>query len=96
MEFRNTPLSKKLSFIGLGCWRFGEPEESTATDNPGKSYWGGQDRKDSLKTIDAALREGISHFDTAQSYGLGRSEQITGQRAQEKQGKYCNCYKNNG
>ena len=80
MEFRSTVLSKKLSFIGLGCWRFGEPEDNTKTDNPGKSYWGGQQRKDSLKTIDAALRGEITHFDTAQSYGLGRSEQITGQR----------------
>ena len=80
MEFRNSTLSKKLSFIGLGCWRFGDPEDNAETDNPGKAYWGGQERKDSLKTIDAALRGGITHFDTAQSYGMGRSEQITGQR----------------
>ncbi len=80
MEFRKQTENKKLSFIGLGCWRFGEPETQEKTDNPGKSYWGSQDRKDSLKTIDAALRGGITHFDTAQSYGYGRSEQITGQR----------------
>ena len=80
MESRKKAGDNHLSFIGLGCWRFGEPESSEPVKNPGKSYWGGQLRKNSLKTIDAALRGGISHFDTAQSYGLGRSEQITGQR----------------
>ena len=80
MESRKKAGNKKISFIGLGCWRFGEPDSSLKTDNPGKSYWGGQDRKDSLKVIDAAVRGGINHFDTAQSYGLGKSEQITGQR----------------
>ena len=80
MQSRKTAGNSKLSFIGLGCWRFGEPENSEPVKNPGKSYWGGQLRKDSLKTLDAALRGGITHFDTAQSYGRGRSEQITGQR----------------
>ena len=36
---------KKLSFIGLGCWRFGEPEDNTETDNPGKSYWADRTEK---------------------------------------------------
>ncbi len=85
MDYIKTTGGKKLSFIGLGCWRFGEPEDKAATDNPGKSYWGGgQDRKDSLKTLDAALRGGITHFDTAQSYGNGKSEQITGQRLRKE------------
>lgn len=54
--------------FGLGCWAFGG------------EYWPDQDREDSIKTIHAALRSGIRHFDTAQGYGKGRSEQILGQQ----------------
>jgi aryl-alcohol dehydrogenase-like predicted oxidoreductase len=54
--------------FGLGCWSFGG------------GYWLDQDRQDSIRTIHAALRAGIRHFDTAQSYGNGRSEQLTGQQ----------------
>lgn len=70
---------KKLSFIGLGTWKFGEEEDPSSVDDPLKCYWGGQKRLDSIKTIRAALRAGITHFDTAQVYGRGRSEQIVGQ-----------------
>ena len=59
----------KLAKLGLGCWAFGEDR-----------YWGKQSHKDSVKTIQAALRGGIKHFDTARSYSNGRSEQITGQQ----------------
>lgn len=55
--------------IGLGTWCFG--------DDP---YWPGQKHTDSLKCLDAALRLGIGHFDTAQVYGNGRAEQLLGQR----------------
>ncbi|RKX81760.1 MAG: hypothetical protein DRP58_11365, partial [Spirochaetes bacterium] len=58
--------------LGLGCWAFGN-------DN----YWGAQNHKDSVKTLQAAIRGGIKHFDTARSYGNGRSEQITGQQLQK-------------
>ena len=59
----------KLANLGLGCWAFGED-----------CYWGSQSHNDSVKTIQAALRGGIKHFDTARSYSNGRSEQITGQQ----------------
>ena len=59
----------KLANLGLGCWVFGEDW-----------YWGTQSHNDSVKTIQAALRGGIRHFDTARSYSNGRSEQITGQQ----------------
>ncbi len=59
----------ELAKLGLGCWAFGEDW-----------YWGKQSHKDSVKTIQAALRGGIKHFDTARSYSNGRSEQITGQQ----------------
>ncbi len=57
------------SRLGLGCWVFGN-------DN----YWGRQNHNDSVKTLQAAIRGGIKHFDTARAYGNGRSEQITGQQ----------------
>ncbi|MDX9801114.1 MAG: aldo/keto reductase [Spirochaetia bacterium] len=72
--------NKKLSFIGLGCWLFGEQENPQPSKNPGRNYWNGQKRSDSLKIFDFALKSGITHFDTAQSYGLGLSEQFTGHR----------------
>jgi aryl-alcohol dehydrogenase-like predicted oxidoreductase len=53
----------------LGSWKLG-----------GDSYWPEQPHTDSLKLIDAAIRGGIDHFDTAQVYGNGRSEQLLGQR----------------
>ncbi len=59
----------KLAKLGLGCWAFGEDW-----------YWGAQSHSNSVKTIQAALRGGIRHFDTARSYSNGRSEQITGQQ----------------
>ncbi len=62
--------------MGLGCWVFGED-----------SYWGHQNHRDSVKTLQAALRGGIKHFDTARSYGNGRSEQITGQQLRKEREK---------
>jgi myo-inositol catabolism protein IolS len=59
----------ELAKLGLGCWAFG-----------GDRYWGKQSHSNSVKTIQAALRGGIKHFDTARSYSNGRSEQITGQQ----------------
>ena len=58
-----------IAKLGLGCWALGEDR-----------YWGRQSHSDSVRTIQAALRGGIKHFDTARSYGNGRSEQITGQQ----------------
>ncbi len=58
-----------ISGLGLGCWSFG-----------GDAYWGEQKHTDSIKTIHAALRGGVTHFDTAAIYANGRSEQITGQQ----------------
>ena len=58
----------QVSPFGLGCWAFGG------------GYWANQEHRNSVKTIQAALRSGINHFDTAPVYGNGRSEQVTGQQ----------------
>jgi aryl-alcohol dehydrogenase-like predicted oxidoreductase len=51
-----------VSVIGLGCNNFGMKIEE----------------KESLKVIGAALEAGITHFDTAEVYGGGRSEEFLG------------------
>jgi len=53
--------------LSLGCWAFGGAQ------------WGGQEDQDSAAAIHAALDLGITHFDTAQGYGAGRSEKLCGQ-----------------
>jgi len=88
LYFTETINNKKLSFLGLGCWRFGEQEKPSGSENnPGKNYWNGQKRTDSLKIIDFAVSNGITHFDTAQAYGLGISEQTIGQRLKKVRDK---------
>jgi aryl-alcohol dehydrogenase-like predicted oxidoreductase len=56
--------------LGLGCWVFGGRD------------WGAQNDADSAATIEEALALGINHFDTAQGYGAGHSEQLCGQYLQ--------------
>ncbi len=61
------PVDKEHGVVGLGCWAFGGRQ------------WGGQDDADSLSAMQAALRCGMNHFDTAAAYGNGRSESVVGQ-----------------
>jgi aryl-alcohol dehydrogenase-like predicted oxidoreductase len=57
----------KSSRIGLGTWAIGG------------WMWGGTDEKESIRTIHAAIDQGINLIDTAPIYGYGRSEQIVGE-----------------
>src|ERR1700720_104862 len=57
----------KSSRIGLGTWAIGG------------WMWGGTDEKKSIRTIHAALDQGINLIDTAPIYGYGRSEEIVGE-----------------
>lgn len=59
---------------GLGCWSFGS------------DYWADQSTHNSKRTIATALDLGITHFDTAQVYGSGTSEQIVGQALRKVRG----------
>src|ERR1700741_313940 len=54
------------SRIALGTWAIGG------------WMWGGSDEKESIRTIHAALDQGINLIDTAPIYGQGRSEEIVG------------------
>lgn len=53
--------------ISLGLWAIGGNE------------WGRTDDRNSLETIEAALEAGVNFFDTADVYGVGRSEKLLGQ-----------------
>jgi aryl-alcohol dehydrogenase-like predicted oxidoreductase len=55
------------SRIALGTWAIGG------------WMWGGTDEKESIRTIHAALNQGINLIDTAPIYGNGRSEEIVGE-----------------
>jgi len=55
-----------VSEIGLGAWQLGGTE------------WGDVSEIEALKTLRAAAENGINFFDTADVYGLGRSEELIG------------------
>ena len=63
----NTDL--ELTTVGLGTWAFG---------GPWQWGWGPQDDDDSVRTLRAALDNGINWLDTAPIYGHGRSEEVIG------------------
>jgi len=60
---------------GLGCWQFGSSF----------GFWDNQTLKDSKQTIQFALENKIIHFDSAQGYNKGQSEQILGQQIKKLQ-----------
>ena len=53
--------------LGLGCWQFGD------------MGWGPSDAEKSIALIRGAFDRGIRHFDTAEGYGKGRSEEVVGE-----------------
>jgi len=56
----------RASRIALGTWAIGG------------WMWGGTDEEESIRTIHAALDQGITVLDTAPVYGFGRSEELVG------------------
>src|SRR5262245_41098050 len=52
-----------IARLGLGCARI----------------FGGDELRSSARLVEAALRAGITHFDTAPSYGNGTSEAVLGE-----------------
>ena len=54
-----------VSAVGYGAMSF--------TD-----FYGPADNYSSAKVLDACLEKGISHLDTADAYGMGRSETVIG------------------
>jgi myo-inositol catabolism protein IolS len=60
-----TPLGS-ISRLGIGCWQFGDVGSEIVPEAV------------AVEVIDAALAAGVTHFDTAQGYGAGRSEAVVG------------------
>ena len=63
--------SLTVSRVGLGTWAIGG------------WMWGGSDDDESVRTIRAAIDQGITLIDTAPVYGFGRSEEIVGRAIAE-------------
>jgi aryl-alcohol dehydrogenase-like predicted oxidoreductase len=59
-------LRRDVSVVGLGTWQLG-------------ADWGSVDPRDARATLEAAVEQGITFFDTADVYGDGRSEQFCGE-----------------
>lgn len=57
-----------VSAIGLGCWQFSQGQGLAG------SYWGKLEEAEVREIVRLSLEAGINWFDTAESYGGGRSE----------------------
>ena len=69
MRYLDVGTSPKISKIGLGAWQFAKE-------------WGYGDayaERDAEAIVQRAIDLGVTLFDTAEAYGLGRSERILGQ-----------------
>jgi len=62
--FGNTGVN--VSEVGLGCWQLGGAD------------WGEMDEKSAFAILQAAVDAGVTFFDTADVYGLGKSETFIG------------------
>jgi aryl-alcohol dehydrogenase-like predicted oxidoreductase len=62
--------------IGLGTWQLGGAD------------WGEVDERHALDTLGAAAEGGVNFFDTADVYGLGRSEELIGKFLKESSGRF--------
>ena len=60
-----------VSEIGLGAWAIG-------------GEWGPVDDAQSMKTLHAAVDAGVNFIDTADVYGMGRSEKLVGRLLRER------------
>jgi aryl-alcohol dehydrogenase-like predicted oxidoreductase len=59
----------EITPIGLGCWQFSQGVGMMG------NFWGVVATGNIVAIVEAALKGGISWFDTAEAYGRGRSEQ---------------------
>lgn len=62
------------SKLGFGTWQFGG--ENKVNGKP--TGWGDVDEQEAIAAVHYALKNGITFFDTADSYGRGQSERILG------------------
>ncbi len=65
----------KVSEVGIGCWAIGGPSFG---DDGSPNGWAGAVDGDSIAGLYKAYELGINHWDTADAYGKGHSEQLIG------------------
>src|SRR6202161_4087325 len=75
MRYLGIDTATRISKIGLGTWQFGSREWGYGED------YAGQQARDIVRR---ALDLGVTLFDTAEMYGLGRSERILGEALRER------------
>jgi len=68
MKLESLPNGLSVPKIGFGCWKIG----GAGTADPSQDEW-------SLAALRSALELGYTHFDTAESYAAGHSEELVGQ-----------------
>ena len=68
-----------LEYIDIGGTNIVSSRIALGTWAIGGWMWGGTDEKESIRTLLAALNQGINLIDTAPIYGNGRSEEIVGE-----------------
>lgn len=74
MEFRKIGnFSVELSAITFGAWAIGG------------WMWGGSEKSDAIKAIQASIDSGVTSIDTAPAYGQGYSEELVGEAISETQ-----------
>jgi len=77
MKMREFPaLGRTVGEVGLGTWQLG-------------GSWGDVDEPTALATLEAAAASGTTLFDTADVYGMGRSEQLIGQFLRSHRESFC-------
>lgn len=62
---------RNVSEVGLGCWQLGG------------SDWGEVSEEEALAILRTSVEKGVNFFDTADVYGLGRSETLIGKFLKE-------------
>lgn len=66
----------RVSEIGLGCWQLGGAD------------WGDVSDDQALETLAASADAGVTFFDTADVYGLGRSESLVGRFLRDRKAEH--------
>jgi methylglyoxal reductase len=64
------------SVVALGTWAIG-----------GGTWWGENNDMESIRTIHAAIDQGINLIDTAPVYGFGHSEEVVGKAISDRRSK---------
>jgi len=70
------PAQTSVSEIGLGCWQIGGAD------------WGDLDDQRAFDILNRAADAGITFLDTADVYGLGRSEKLIGRFLKQRKEKF--------